>query len=343
MGLVTNLGSVTGNLDLNVDFLISNGFKVEKVFTPEQGLYGTDPPGAKVDDTTFSGIQVTSLYGAKYKPEKSDLEGLDYLVYDVLDAGVRFYTVISTLNNIIEASGENGIPLYVLDRPNPINSEIVQGPVLREEYKSFVGPDTMPSRYGLTIGELALFFNRRFNSDVKVVKMSGYSRSYYIDDIYRWFIPPSLNLPDIDATINYSGLCLLEATDLSVGRGTPYPFHFFGRPNLPELNLSIAGLKMRRVKYRPTIDPFGDQIVDGYFFHITDRAIYDPFRLALNIIISLWERESIVISKPKLARLYGSDDLYTMLENGTSVEEVMDSWRDGHEEFRKNTDKFHLY
>lgn len=343
IGLITNIGSVTSNLEVNIDYIISQGFQIGKIFTPEHGLYGTEADGTKIKDSTFRGIPVTSLYGEKMKPERSDLEELDYLVYDIQDAGVRFYTFISTLYNMVEASKESGIPLYVLDRPNPLNSNIIQGPVLKEEYKSFVGIDMLPSRYGLTIGELALFFNRRFKGDVNVVQMSRYSRNFYFDDIYKWFIPPSLNLPDMDAIINYSGLCLLEATDLSVGRGTPYPFHFFGRPNLPELDLSIDEVKLRRTKYRPTIDPFRNQLVEGYFIHIMDRATYDPFRLALKIIISLWENDKELINRQKLAQLYGSDHLYTMLGRNTSVKEIMDTWKTEHEGFRKSTAKFHLY
>lgn len=343
MGIITNLGSVTGSLELNIDYLVREGFKIKKIFTPEHGLYGTEANGAEVDDTTFRGIHATSLYGSKMKPDSTDLEGLDYLVYEIQDAGVRFYTFISTLYNMVEASHESNIPLYVLDRPNPLNSVDIQGPVLNEEFRSFVGTDTLPSRYGLTIGELAMFFNRRFNADLHVLKMSGYSREFYFDDIYKWFIPPSLNLPDLDSVITYSGLCLLEATDLSMGRGTPYPFHFFGKPGLPDLDLEQAGLKLRRTKYRPTLDPHKDQLMDGYFLHITDRTKYDPFRLALSIILNLHESGSITIDRPKLARLYGSDELYRMLESGTTVQEVMESWKEGQEDFRTKTEEFHLY
>lgn len=343
MGIVTNLGSVTGNLEQNIDYLLSKGFHVAKIFTPEHGLYGTEANGAEVGDTTYRGIDATSLYGAKMKPDRSDLEGIDYLVYDIQDAGVRFYTFISTLYNMVEASHESSIPLYVLDRPNPLNSIDIRGPVLKEDHRSFVGTDALPSRYGLTIGELALFFNRRFKADVKVVKMQGYSRSLYFDDIYRWFIPPSLNLPDMDSVITYSGLCLLEATDLSMGRGTPYPFHFFGKPGLPELELEQEGLKIRRTKYRPTLDPFKDELIDGYFLHITDRSRYDPFRLALSLMVDLHRQGDLKIDREKLERLYGSDDLYRMLEAGTTADEVMDSWTADQEEFRKATEEFHLY
>ncbi len=343
MGLITNLGSVTSQIEPNIDFLISRGFNIRRVFTPEHGLYGTESNGAEIDDSSYRGIEATSLYGARMKPNKSDLDGLDFLVYDIQDAGVRFYTFISTLYNAVEASSENSIPLYVLDRPNPLNSTDINGPVLREEFRSFVGTDTLPSRYGLTIGELALFFNRRFNAEVKVVKMADYSRNYYFDDIFSWFIPPSLNLPDMNSVITYSGLCLLEASDLSVGRGTPYPFHFFGKPGLPELDHYQDGLVLRRTKYRPTLDPFSGELVDGYFIHITDRKKYDPFRLALTVLVKLHELDSVTINRQKLSRLYGSDELYRMLESGTSVDEILYSWKADQDDFRKNTEQFHLY
>ena len=343
MGLITNLGSVTSEIEPNIDFLISKGFNIRKVFTPEHGLYGTESNGAEIDDSSYRGIEATSLYGSRMKPNKDDLEGLDFLVYDIQDAGVRFYTFISTLYNAVEASRENNIPLYVLDRPNPLNSADISGPVLKEEFRSFVGTDTLPSRYGLTIGELALFFNRRFNAEVNVVKMSKYSRKYFFDDIFNWFIPPSLNLPDMESVITYSGLCLLEATDLSLGRGTPYPFHFFGKPRLPEFENALDGLTLRRTKYRPTLDPYGGELVDGYFIHITDRKKYDPFRLALTILLWLRELDSVDIDRQKLSRLYGSDELYKMLDSGNTVDEIMHSWKQEQDKFRKSTEKFHLY
>lgn len=343
IGLITNTGSVTGSLEFNLDYMSGKGYSVKKIFSPEHGIYGTEANGAVIGDSEFHGVPVTSLYGSKLKPEKSDIEELDFLVYDIQDAGVRFYTFISTLYNAVEAAGETGIPLYVLDRPNPLNSETVDGPVMREGFRSFVGIDTLPSRYGLTIGELALFFNRRFGSDVRVVRMTGYSRKYYFDDIYSWFIPPSLNLPDLDSVITYSGLCLLEATDLSVGRGTPYPFHFFGKPGLPELNIEQSGIKLRRTRYRPSFDPYGSREVDGYFLHIQDRTKYNPFRLAVSILVELFRLDAVKIDLPKLARLYGSDELYRHLNSGSTVEEIMDSWKKDQEKFRSDSAEFHLY
>lgn len=343
IGLITNIGSVTGTLQFNLDYMSGKGYSVKRIFSPEHGIYGTEANGAEIGDTELKGVPVTSLYGNKLKPEKSDIEDLDFLVYDIQDAGVRFYTFISTLYNLVEASMEASIPLYVLDRPNPLNAEVVDGPVMEEGFRSFVGIDTLPSRYGLTIGELSLFFNRRFGSDVRVVKMTGYSRKYYFDDIYRWFIPLSLNLPDLDSVINYAGLCLLEATDLSVGRGTPYPFHFFGKPDIPEFTHRQEGIKLRRTRYRPTIDPYKDREVDGYFIHILDRSKYNPFRLAVSILVELFRLEALEIDRAKLGRLYGSDDLFSHLNSGSTTEEIMDSWNEDQEKFRNESSEFHIY
>jgi uncharacterized protein YbbC (DUF1343 family) len=343
IGLISNISSVTGSLELNLDHMSRNGYSVKRIFSPEHGIYGTEANGAEISDSEFRGVPVTSLYGHKMKPDKSDMEDLDFLVYDIQDAGVRFYTFISTLYNLVEVAGEISVPLYVLDRPNPLNAEYIGGPVLKEQFRSFVGTDTLPSRYGLTIGELALFFNRKFHSEVSVVKMTGYSRKYYFDDVYEWFIPPSLNLPDLDAVITYSGLCLLEATDLSLGRGTPYPFHFFGKPGFPDLTFNHEGVKLRRTRYRPNIDPFRDQPVDGYFLHIMDRSKYDPFRLAISLLLELFQRETVKIVRSKLARLYGSDELYRHLESGATTKQIMESWETEQEEFGKLSREFHIY
>lgn len=343
IGLVTNMGSVTSDFDLNIDFMMRKGFDIRKIFTPEHGLYGTESNGSDIGDSEYNGIPAISLYGKKFKPAKEDLEDLDLIVFDIQDAGVRFYTYLSTLFNVIESSSQYGIPVYILDRPNPINANVVDGNVLSKENLSFVGTDTIPIRYGLTIGELGRFFNRHFNGDIKVIEMTGYKRGSYLDDIIDWYIPPSLNLPSLDSLLNYSSMCLLEATDVSVGRGTPYPFIQFGKPGLDDLSLNIPGLKLRKTRFIPLIGEYCSQNVDGFYIHIMDRKSYNPFLLTLGIFVELFRKDRIKINEQKLARLYGSKDLVRMLKDGRNEEEIIGTWEDSLSLFKEESENYKIY
>lgn len=343
IGLVTNLGSVTSGLEINIDFMIRKGYNISKIFTPEHGLYGSESNGSEISNSEYNSIPTISLYGEKVKPTVEDMDDLDLLVFDLQDAGVRFYTYLSTLFNVIEASSKYGIPVFILDRPNPINGTIVDGNVLSKEHISFVGTDTIPIRYGMTIGELGQFFNRHFNGDVKVIRMSGYRRNSYLDHLINWFIPPSLNLPTIDSLLNYSSMCLLEATDISVGRGTPYPFVQFGKPGLNDLPLNIPGLKLRKTRFIPLTGEYSLQNVDGFFLHILDRKIYNPFLLTLGIFVELFRKDFIEINEQKLARLYGSNSLIKMIRNGSSEVEIIESWSEDLLAFKEESENYKIY
>jgi len=343
IGLVTNLGSVTSDLEINIDFMIRKGYNISKIFTPEHGLFGTESNGSEIDNSEYNKIPTISLYGKKVKPTDEDMDGLDIFVFDIQDAGVRFYTYLSTLFNVIEASSKHGIPVYILDRPNPINGTIVDGNVLSKEHISFVGTDTIPIRYGMTIGELGGFFNRHFNGDVKVIRMSGYRRNSYLDDLINFYIPPSLNLPTVDSLLNYSSMCLLEATDVSVGRGTPYPFIQFGKPGLKDLSLNIPGLKLRKTRFIPLTGEYCLQNVDGFFIHIMDRNIYNPFLLTLGLLVELFRKDLIEINEKKLARLYGSNTLIKMIRNGNNEKEIIESWGDGLSAFKEEIKNYRIY
>jgi len=343
IGIVTNSSGVTYDLEQNIEFLLRNGISVVKIFSPEHGFYGTEANGAKIEDSIYNGVTVISLYGDKVEPSEADLSEIDSILFDLQDAGVRFYTYISTLYNVMKACSRHDIPLIVCDRPNPINATVVDGPILADRYKSFVGIDNLPVRYGLTIGELAQFFNRKVHANLRVARMTGYYRNTYFDDLIPWFVPPSLNLPSVEAMINYSGLCLLEATNLSVGRGTPYPFSQFGFPAMKSLLFGTRGVKLRRTRFRPLIDPHGNEVVDGYFIHITDRRNYNPILLSLEIISQMLDTEGFIVNFEKLSRLYGSERIISYLNAGKSPAEISEEWSDDRRSFIESTKDYRLY
>ena len=235
VGVVANQSSIMDNGTHLIDTLLSYDVNIVKIFTPEHGFRGTAEAGALVasgvDEKT--GITIVSLYGKNKKPTAEQLQDVDILLFDLQDVGCRFYTYISTMTYVMEAAAENNIPVIVLDRPNP-NGFYVDGPVLEPQNKSFVGMHCVPVVYGLTIGEYALMVNgeRWLNDsvqcDLTVVKLGNYDRNA----IYRLPVKPSPNLPNWEAVYLYPSLCLFEGTDVSVGRGTKYPFQIYAHPQL---------------------------------------------------------------------------------------------------------------
>ena len=236
VGIIGNQTSIFHGVHL-VDTLLNRGIDIECIFTPEHGFRGDADEGASVasgyDEKT--GIRIVSLYGKNKKPTCEQLENIDVLLFDLQDVGTRFYTYISTMTYVMEAAAENGIPLIVLDRPNP-NGFYVDGPVLEPCNSSFVGMHRVPIVYGLTIGEYATMVNGEkwlkdsVICDLTVITMGNYIR----DAIYRLPVKPSPNLPNWESVYLYPSLCLFEGTDVSVGRGTPTPFQVYGHPDMSD-------------------------------------------------------------------------------------------------------------
>ena len=222
------------------------------------------------------------------------LRGVDLLVYDIQDVGVRFYTYISTLYECMKAAARDGIPLIVLDRPNPIDGDRVEGPLLDTSLVSFVGIHPLPIRYGMTVGELARLFNHEgeLGCDLRVVPMQGWRRSRWFDETGLVWIPPSPNMPTLTTATLYAGFCLLEGTNLSEGRGTTRPFELVGAPWLDaprlaeSLNaLDLAGVYFRVQSFTPTFSKFKDQVCQGIQIHVVDRDRFDPISGALHLLL----------------------------------------------------------
>jgi uncharacterized protein YbbC (DUF1343 family) len=242
IGLVANRTSRIGRTHL-VDTMLSSGISLKKIFAPEHGFRGDADAGAEIDNTVDpkTGLPIVSLYGSRTKPDPDDLEGIDIMIYDIQDVGVRFYTYISTLHYIMEACAQNHMPLLVLDRPDPLG-HYVDGPVLDPAFKSFVGLHPIPVVYGMTVGELARMINGEgwldgsLKCDLMVVPCSNYDHNSF----YVLPVDPSPNLNSMEAVYLYPSLCFFEGTIMSLGRGTPFPFRVVGHPEYPVKNFSFT-------------------------------------------------------------------------------------------------------
>ena len=231
IALVTNHSGIDKNLIPNYKRLMEiDDLELKVIFSPEHGLFGEAAAGEKVD---YNGQiktlpKIVSLYGDNRKPTQTQMEDIDIIIYDIQDIGARFYTYISTLGMVMESASKYGVKVLVLDRPNPIGGNIVEGPILDLKFQTFVGYYPIPTRYGLTIGELALMINGEKwidgNPELEIVKMKGWTRDLWYDQTKLPWVKPSPNIPDLNTAIIYPGMCLLEATNISEGRGTKKPF-----------------------------------------------------------------------------------------------------------------------
>ena len=258
IALAVNPSSIRSDFRFIVDaFLDEKSWQLVALFGPEHGIRG------EMQDqelcTTFqdprTGLPIHSLYGRHLKPEPEMLHGVDAIVFDMQDVGSRYYTFVYTLSYIMEACHESGVDVVVLDRPNPINGENTEGPVLERGFESFVGRYPIPIRHGMTMGELALLFNQEFrvNCSLEVIPMEGWRRSAYFEDTELPWVLPSPNMPTVDTAIVYPGMCLLEGTNVSEGRGTTRPFEIFGAPWIEPDSFcrSMEAFQLKGVHFRP--------------------------------------------------------------------------------------------
>lgn len=345
ISMVTNSTGVTTSLEQNVDWLRSKDVMVREIFAPEHGFYTAFKNGEDVPDETYNGIPVTSIYSENRKPFSKDrLEGVDTVIYDLQDAGSRPYTHLSILKELLKATKDAGIRLIVCDRPAPLSGSRVEGPMIEKENLSFVGIDQIPLRYGMTIGEVAIFMNQKIGADLKVSKMSGYSRDGYYDKYMKFYVPPSLNLSCLDSVINFSGLVLLEATKASIGRGTPYPFLEFGFSKHFQFPTSkINGAKLRKTMFVPTLDPLRDAMVKGYFIHIYDRDKYSSIELVIEAMKELSKVDPDFVDFKHMAKLYGSLKIKRYIENEVSTDEIRTEWKDENRDYMEQRTNCFLY
>jgi len=305
VGLVTNHTAVLRNGVHLADSLARHPqVTLTALFGPEHGIRGEAGAGDMVDGSVDSvtGVRVYSLYGQTYKPTQEMLEGLDVLLYDIQDVGARFYTYISTMTYAMEAAAEAGIPFVVLDRPNPITGERVEGFVLDDSLKSFVGMHPVPIVHGMTTGELALMINGLgwlkggIRANLMVVRMRGWKRSMWYDETGLPWIPPSPNMRTLQTAVVYPGTCLFEGTNFSEGRGTDSPFELVGAPFVDAerwaetLNgLKLPGVRFEPESFTPTGSKHSGEECRGVRLKVTDRTVFKPVRTGLWMLAAAFD------------------------------------------------------
>ncbi len=296
LGLVAHPASVTPDLVHTADALRAAGYDIRALFGPQHGIRG-EKQDNMIESAPFVdarlGIAVHSLYGDVRKPSTDMLQGLDAVLFDLQDVGVRVYTFVWTMTLAMEACRDAGVGFVVLDRPNPITGTAREGPVLHAGFESFVGLHPIPLRHGLTIGEIARLANDRFGigCELDVIPCGGWSRASWHDETGLPFVLPSPNLPTLDSCTVYPGMVLLEGTNLSEGRGTTRPFEFFGAPYLdphqlkPALDhFSLPGVEFRPCHFEPTFQKHAGELCGGAQIHVTDRSTFLPVQTAVTIL-----------------------------------------------------------
>ena len=369
IGLVTHHSAVTSTLQHAVSLLkAGRGWKLTTLFGPEHGIWGEAQDMAHVDHSTdpSSGLPVYSLYGKSeedLKPRREVLKGLDALVIDLQDIGSRYYTFVYTMAICMREAAPLGLPVIVLDRPNPIDGVHLEGNIREEKYSSFVGMFPLPTRHGMTAGELARYFNKVFNlnCDLTVVPMAGWRRSMWWGDTGLPWVLPSPNMPTVFTAAVYPGMCLVEGTNLSEGRGTTHPFEFFGAPWLDSFKLAerlnridLPGVRFRPHYFIPSFQKHQGKVCGGVEMHVTNRAIFEPYRTGLWCVKVArdmnpekfdWRRETYEFVSDRLAidLLAGSSRYREIVEGGGDIDEWVREWEEPLHDFAKARQEFLLY
>jgi uncharacterized protein YbbC (DUF1343 family) len=362
VGLVCHPASVDCRLRHAADLLAATpGVRLTALFGPEHGYFGQaqDLIGVKDGQESLAGLRVHSLYGdaaESLRPTDEQLRDLDALVIDLQDVGSRYYTFPATMLFCLEAASGRKLKVFVLDRPNPIDGEAVEGPLLKPGFESFVGIHPLPTRHGLTIGELARLYRaeRNLTVDLEVVPCDGWRRDMDFEQTRLPWVLPSPNMPTVETAFVYPGQCLIEGTNLSEGRGTTRPFELCGAPWIDPRALvrrlereELAGVCFRPAWFRPTFQKHAGLTCGGVQLHVTDRRAFRPVRTGLAVLAALrelsgkhfaWRTEpyEFVADRPAIDLLFGSDRERRGLEAGMSVRELTQAWVAEEEAFRRS-------
>jgi uncharacterized protein YbbC (DUF1343 family) len=383
VGLLTNPTGVDSRLDSVIDRLRNTaGVELVALYGPEHGVRGNAQAGEYIPfffDDKY-GIPVFSLYGQSSKPDPGMLKNIDeymrsfdttdagkipdgamirdvdVLIFDLQDVGTRVYTYVATMAYAMQAAAESGIDFIVLDRPNPVNGEVLEGPVLEyPEFSSFVGLYPVPERHGMTVGEFALMFNDIFlekKANLTVVPMEGWNRTMWFDETGLPWVIPSPNMPTLDTATVYHGQVLFEGTNVSEGRGTTRPFELFGAPWIDgyelarKLNeLGLPGVRFREVWITPTFSKFAGELCGGAQVHVTDRNLYRPFATALHIIRTIMDTypDKFEFHADYFDKVAGTAKIRKALEAGQSVEEIVAAYEAGLDAFAETRRPYLLY
>jgi uncharacterized protein YbbC (DUF1343 family) len=336
VGLITNHTGLDAQGRSTVEVLSqAAGVQLVALFSPEHGFSGRNDEkvGSATDSAT--GLPIFSLYGETLRPTEEMLRGVDALVFDIQDAGVRFYTYTTTMAYCMEEAAKRHIAFYVLDRPNPLGGEIVEGPMLDADKTSFVGYFPLPVRYGLTIGELAQFLNTENNIGVElhVVAMKNWHRNYFFDNTGIRWVPPSPNLRTTKGAVLYPGLEILQNAGVSVGRGTETPFEEFGAPWIKgdevaaALNVrNLPGVHFVAQPFVTVSGLYAGQRCGGVAIRIVDRAAVRSMRIGIEIAALLHRLYPEQFDVSKLLLLLGNDETISALQSGMPPEQIVASW-----------------
>ena len=355
LGLVANQTSLTCDGQFSIGQFHSNkSFKLKALLAPEHGIYGVNQDMALVADETdpLSGLSVQSLYGpdaSSLTPSPTLLNGIDNLVFDIQDVGSRYYTFIYTLANCMKTCAKSNTRMIVCDRPNPINGVAVEGNLVEKKFQSFVGQYPIPNRHGMTVGELAVLFNEYFGikCDLKVIPMEGWERSMWYDQTGLPWVSPSPNMPTLSTATVYPGMCLIEGTLLSEGRGTTLPFEQVGAPYINAETLAktlnkenLPGLFFRPQYFKPQFQKWSGTVCGGVQIHVTERNKMKPLATSITVLFSIkklypddfsWRTEAYEFVNDRLAidLLYGNQTLREAIETDTlSISNLKSAWEE---------------
>ena len=355
IGLVTNHTgrNFAGKPTIDVLFEAKN-VKLVSLFAPEHGIRG-ELDTEKIDDTKDekTGLPVYSLYkDGMRRPKQEHLKDLDAIVYDIQDIGARFYTYTATLKNVMEEAAKAKIPVYVLDRPNPINGVAVEGSLAEEDKLAFIAAHTVPVRYGLTIGELGQLMNaeRKIGADVRVIKMENWNRSMWFDETGQTWINPSPNMRSLAQATLYPGIGLLEVTNVSVGRGTDTPFEVLGAPWIDGQKLAkylnernLKGVRFVPVRFKPKASVFKDQDLGGVNIIVTDRDSFESVQTGIEVATALRKLYPNDWEVDRYGRLLVNGEFLDMVKRGETPEMIHREWRKQVSEFEKRRAPYLLY
>jgi uncharacterized protein YbbC (DUF1343 family) len=367
IGLICNQASVDHRFRHAADlFFEHSDLDLVALFGPQHGIRGDVQDNMietahSIDNLT--GLPIYSLYSETREPTSEMLSGLDALVFDLQDVGCRVYTFIYTMANAMKACARYDKKMFVLDRPNPIGGVAIEGNLLEKGHESFVGMYPIPMRHGLTVGELAKFFNREFGigCELEVVTMENWAREDYFDETDAPWVMPSPNMPTVDTTVVFPATVYFEGTQVSEGRGTTRPFEIIGAPYISSneyseaLNsLELSGVTFRAVEFLPTFQKHAQTLCGGVFVHVTDREAFEPVITGVAMIKTVfdlypkdfkWKNPpyEYVFDRNPFDVIAGTSKLREAFEQGIELREIKKSWESDVEEFRQKSREYFLY
>ncbi len=367
VGLVCNPASVNHQFQHAADLFYENEYiNLTTLFGPQHGIRG-DVQDNMIETSHIvdsqTEIPIYSLYSETRQPTQEMLSGLDALVFDLQDVGCRVYTFIYTMANCMRACAKYGKKMFVLDRPNPINGIDIEGNLLEIGHESFVGMYPIPMRHGMTVGELAKFFNTDFelHCELEVITMDNWNREDYYDETDAPWAMPSPNMPTVDTAVVFPSTVYLEGTQVSEGRGTTHPFETIGASYINSLeyadaltSLELSGVIFRPINFLPTFQKFANESCSGVFLHVTDRKAFEPVITGLAIIKTIfdfypnefkWKNSpyEYVYDRNPFDVIAGTTKIREFFEQGKTIKEIKDSWQTDIEQFYKTREKYLLY